>query len=100
MRVDGSQSDRPTCAMPTYTPPTEDAIAQAAVRVYEVLDTPPEDAFDDLIQIAADATGATAAALVFRSGDEHFCKARTGSLPAGWPTFDPPPSWAGRVPIR
>lgn len=50
----------------------------AALRSYDILDTPPETAFDDVVEIARALTGAPAALVSFVDADRQWFKARSG----------------------
>lgn len=50
----------------------------AAVREEQILDTPPESAFDDLVRIAATAFDVPIAAITFVDRDRQWLKARVG----------------------
>ncbi len=50
----------------------------SALRSYEILDTPPEPAFDRLAKLAAQLCGAPYAAITFLDGTRKFLKARVG----------------------
>jgi signal transduction histidine kinase/ActR/RegA family two-component response regulator len=49
-----------------------------ALRSYEVLDTPPERAFDEIAQLAAEICGAPIAVINFVDADRQFFKAEVG----------------------
>jgi GAF domain-containing protein len=49
-----------------------------ALLEYRILDTPPEQAFDDLVELAAAVCDAPAAALAFVDADRSWLKARRG----------------------
>jgi PAS domain S-box-containing protein len=48
------------------------------LRSYDILNTPPEPAFDRLAKLAAQICGAPYAAIVFFDGDRQFLKAKVG----------------------
>ena len=50
----------------------------AALRAYEILDTPPEQAYDDLLTIAAGICNAPMGAVTLVDGDRQWFKARRG----------------------
>ena len=50
----------------------------AALRRYAVMDTPPEEAFDRLVQMAARTLGAPAALMTLLDGDRQWAKAKVG----------------------
>ncbi len=62
------------------TPPILDHEAQrlAALHEYGVLDTPPEEAFDDLTRLAAQICNAPIAMIGFLDSDRHWIKSRVG----------------------
>ena len=49
-----------------------------ALRAYDVLDTPPEDAFDQIAQLAAQLCGASIAIISFVDAQRHWFKASVG----------------------
>jgi len=49
-----------------------------ALRAYQILDTPPEAAFDDLARLAAQVCGTSIAAVSLLDGDRVWFKARVG----------------------
>lgn len=60
-------------------PPVEDEQARLeTLEKYEVLDTPAEQAFDDLVHLAAHVTDASAAMLSLVDEDRQWFKARHG----------------------
>ena len=56
-----------------------------ALRSYEILDTPPEPAFDRLAKLAAHICGTPYAAITFVDGTGTFCKATVGFTDDGAP---------------
>lgn len=70
---------------PAETPSWTEDDRLAALASYGILDTPAEAAFDDLVALAAELCGASAAALNFITRDRQWCKAAyklpRGSLP-------------------
>ncbi|WP_341482669.1 PAS domain S-box protein [Microvirga solisilvae] len=52
-----------------------------ALRQLDLLDTPPEEAFDDIAQLAADLCGCTMAGVSFLDKERQWFKARIGDLP-------------------
>lgn len=62
---------------PPLTPPDESA-RLAALRAYEILDTEPESAFDDLTKLAAHITGAPIALVSLIDTDRQWFKSRYG----------------------
>jgi PAS domain S-box-containing protein len=50
----------------------------AALLAYGILDTPPEQAFDDLVELAAAVCGTTVAAVAFIDTDRAWLKAKRG----------------------
>jgi PAS domain S-box-containing protein len=62
----------------TQTPPADEAGRLAALRAYQVLDTPAEPAFDDLVRLSARLCGAPMAAITFVDADRVWLKARVG----------------------
>lgn len=55
---------------------TDDRIA--ALRAYEILDTPPEPAFDDIVDLALTLTGAAVARISLLDDAREWCKAERG----------------------
>ena len=51
----------------------------AALGSYDILDTPPEAAFDDVVEIARALTGAPVALISFVDADRQWFKARSGT---------------------
>lgn len=51
----------------------------AALGSYDILDTPPEAAFDDVVEIARALTGAPVALISFVEADRQWFKARSGT---------------------
>lgn len=58
--------------------PSNEPERLAALRNYAVLDTPPEQAFDDLTAIAAEICGAPSAVVSFVDSDRQWFKSRIG----------------------
>jgi signal transduction histidine kinase len=56
-----------------------------ALRRYDVLDTPPEDVFDDLVEIAAEICGAPISLITLVDSDRVFHKAAAGAAPGDIP---------------
>jgi signal transduction histidine kinase len=56
-----------------------------ALRRYEVLDTPPEEAFDDLVELAAELCGAPVSLMTLVDSDRVFHKAAAGADPGDIP---------------
>jgi signal transduction histidine kinase len=59
-------------------PVDEDARLQA-LRAYDVLDTPPEEAFDDLTRLASQICGTPVAMVSLVDGDRQWFKSRVGT---------------------
>ncbi|MCL5098208.1 MAG: PAS domain-containing protein [Candidatus Omnitrophica bacterium] len=55
-----------------------EAARLAALRSYEILDTPPEDAFDDLTRLAAQVCGTPIAAIGFLDESRQWLKSKVG----------------------
>ncbi|WP_207537953.1 putative bifunctional diguanylate cyclase/phosphodiesterase [Sabulicella rubraurantiaca] len=64
--------------MPAAPLPADEAQRLAALRSYDVLDTAGEQAFDDLVALAAELTGAPIALVSLIDADRAFFKARHG----------------------
>jgi PAS domain S-box-containing protein len=60
---------------PAYT---FDEARLAALRAYEILDTPPEQGFDDLVELARQICEAPVALVSFVAADRQWFKARSG----------------------
>jgi PAS domain S-box-containing protein len=58
--------------------PPGESLRLAALRSYEILDTPPEPAFDRLAKLAAQICGASYAAITFLDGSRQYLKAKVG----------------------
>ncbi len=65
--------------------PDPEAERLEALRLYHVLDTPPEAAFDDLTRLAAQLCQTPAAFIAFVDTDRHWIKSRHG-----WPVAEGP----------
>ena len=72
---------------------------QAAADVHGILDTEREQVFDDLAALAAALTGAPFAAVTFRDGRRHWCKARVGDLASEWYDDGPGVAAVGVAPV-
>jgi PAS domain S-box-containing protein len=59
-------------------PAWDEVVRLAALQDLEVLDTPPETAFDDIVQIAAQVCQTSSASVGFVTGDRHWFKAKIG----------------------
>jgi PAS domain S-box-containing protein len=59
-------------------PAWDEIIRLAALQDLEVLDTPPETAFDDVVQIAAQVCQSSSASVGFIVGNRHWFKAKVG----------------------
>ena len=72
----------------SYPIPENEAKRNAAVASYNILDSAPEIAYDDIIQLAAQICGCPAAYISFITGDRQWLKARAGLVlrisTAGW----------------
>ncbi len=64
----------------------EDPERLAALRRADLLDTPPEEAFDQLTRLAARLLGAPMALVSLVDKDRQFFKSSTASLPGPWQT--------------
>jgi GAF domain-containing protein len=58
--------------------PTDEAARLAALRSLELLDTPAEEALDDLVKIASELCGAPLALISLVDADRQWFKARVG----------------------
>jgi signal transduction histidine kinase/ActR/RegA family two-component response regulator len=58
--------------------PLPEAERLAALRSYEILDTPPEQVYDDIVQLAAQICGAPIATITLVDQARQWFKARTG----------------------
>jgi two-component system, sensor histidine kinase len=65
-------------------PATEDARLEA-LRAYDVLDTPPEQAFDDLTRLASQICGTPVAMVSLVDGDRQWFKSKVGTEATGTP---------------
>jgi signal transduction histidine kinase/ActR/RegA family two-component response regulator len=63
---------------PGQSPPTDESRRLAALRSYDILDTPPEQEYDDLVQLAAQICGTPIASLSLVDEDRQWFKARVG----------------------
>src|SRR6266571_726661 len=59
--------------------PADEAARLAALRDYDVLDTPPEQAFDDLARLASQICGTPVAMVSLVDGGRQWFKARVGT---------------------
>ena len=66
------------CAVKSNEPTGREANRLAALHRYQILDTPPEEAFDDLTRLAAQLCGTPAAMIGFLDADRHWIKSRLG----------------------
>ncbi|WP_267426472.1 PAS domain-containing protein [Methylobacterium sp. GC_Met_2] len=57
----------------------------AALRAYAILDTPPERAFDEIVEMAAKACGTPMAHITFIDADRQWIKAAVGHAPRAMP---------------
>lgn len=66
--------------MSTPTPPTpaDEPGRLAAVQATGLLDTPPEDAFDDLVALASEILGTPIALITLVDADRQWFKAKLG----------------------
>ena len=68
----------------------EESKRQQVLRGYDILDTPPEEAFDRIARLAAWIAGVPVALIGFLDGDRQWYKARAGDegegreVPLGW----------------
>jgi PAS domain S-box-containing protein len=75
----GAASSADTGRVTTSTLPSDAEAARLdALLEYRILDTPPEQAFDDLVELAAAVCDAPVAALAFVDADRTWFKARRG----------------------
>ncbi|WP_084730836.1 PAS domain S-box protein [Microvirga vignae] len=58
------------------------------LRQLQILDTAPEAAFDDIVQLAADICGCPVAAIGFFDEERHWLKAKLGNIPSEIPLAD------------
>lgn len=58
--------------------PTDESARQATLERYAILDTPPEQAFDDIVRLALTICGTSAAAIALIDRDRVWFKARVG----------------------
>ena len=79
-------------------PAWDEAVRLAALHDLEVLDTPPETAFDDVVQIAAEVCRTSSASVGFVAGDRHWFKAKLGFAEDEIPTDVSIGSYAMRQP--
>jgi len=63
--------------LPPVIPPNENERLEA-VRRFEILDTPPEPAIDNLVNLAAEACGVPMAAVALLDSDRCWYKSRLG----------------------
>jgi diguanylate cyclase len=66
-----------TALRPAPRPPDDD-LRLAVLRTYGILDTPPEQEYDDLVRLAAAICGTPAAAMTLVDEDRQWLKARLG----------------------
>jgi two-component system, sensor histidine kinase and response regulator len=66
------------CAVKPNEPTGREAERLAALHRYQILDTPAEEAFDDLTRLAAQLCGTPAAMIGFLDADRHWIKSRLG----------------------
>jgi hypothetical protein len=59
-------------------PVWSEAVRLAALQDLEVLDTPPETAFDDAVEIAVQVCQTSSASIGFVTGNRHWFKAKVG----------------------
>lgn len=65
--------------------PEEAALRVMALKRMNILDTPPEDAFDDIAQLAANLCNCTMAGIGFLDDRRQWFKAKIGNLPQNIP---------------
>ncbi len=76
-RYHGPMQIRPACGIPAPLPTDEDARLRALAS-YSVLDTPPEEAYNDLVQLAAQVCGVPVALISLIDDQRQWFKARIG----------------------
>ena len=64
--------------VPTESLYGDEALRQAALDAYAIVDTPPEQAFEDIVRLAVTACGVPAAVIAFADHDRLWFKARIG----------------------
>ncbi len=64
--------------MTTLDVPENEPARLEALRGYDILDTPPEASYDDLVRLAAHICGTPVAAVNFIDGERQWSKARVG----------------------
>ncbi|CAA9320310.1 MAG: hypothetical protein AVDCRST_MAG71-1231 [uncultured Lysobacter sp.] len=72
-------------SQPAATEPTDESARQATLDRYAVLDTPPEQAFDDIVRLALTICAVPAAAIALIDRDRVWLKAGTGVDGSEWP---------------
>ena len=60
------------------TPPWPEAARLAALECYQILDTPPEQAFDDVVRMASEILGAPLVAVNLIASDRQWFKSEIG----------------------
>src|SRR5438876_6885948 len=73
-----SEPESSLVMMKPSLPPNE-AARLDVLREYDVLDTPPEAAFDDLVRLASQVCGTSMAMVSLIDGDRQWYKARVGT---------------------
>lgn len=76
----------------------DETLTRRAVARYAVLDTPPEDAFNELVDLALTVTGARAGGIAFLDRERVWFKSRRGLAVPSTPRARFPVSWGGRGP--
>jgi len=69
----------------TTPPPVDESRRQSALDAYAILDTGPEQAFDDIVRLAAMICDVPAATISLIDRDRQWFKARVGDLPPQTP---------------
>lgn len=73
---------------PVTPRPPDDPARVTALRTYQIMDTPPEPEYDDLVLLAASICGTDQAAITFVDEDRQWFKARLGIDVPGTPRDD------------
>ncbi|MEJ2578341.1 MAG: ATP-binding protein [Kineosporiaceae bacterium] len=76
----------------------DEALTRRAVARYAVLDTPPDTAFDEVVDLALRLTGARRGGIAFLDRERVWFKARRRLAETAWPRAQFPVSWTGPGP--